>query len=200
MADLEAFRARTPSELPPAPAPGRMKKRRVAAQPFLRGPIPLAWMARAQKAGGSALAVGLALWFVRGVSGEPGPVKVTASVRRRFGLSRDQTGYGLRALEAAGLVAYVKKGRGRCAVVEIVGAENPGGGTAMKPNGRGLRISGASPDLNRSVTLRARVAEIGKPYPGVGFAGSCQQPQDPTPTSHAKTRSRVGVFPSRPQS
>lgn len=120
MADLEAFRARTPSELPPAPAPGRVKKRRLAAQPFLRGPIPLAWLARAHEAGGSALAVGLALWFVRGVSGKAGPVKVDSSTRRRFGLSRDQTSYGLRALEAAGAARYVKKGRGRCAVVEII--------------------------------------------------------------------------------
>jgi hypothetical protein len=49
-------------------------------------------------------------------------VKVSSSVRRRLELSRDQTGYGLRALEAAGLVNYVKKGLGRCAVAEIVGA------------------------------------------------------------------------------
>jgi len=125
MADLEAFRARTPFELPPVPTPGRQKKRHVAAQPFLRGPIPLAWLARAHKAGGSALAVGLALWFVRGVSGKRGPVKVDSSVRRRFGLSRDQTGYGLRALEAAGLAGYVKKGRGHCAVVEIVERQEP---------------------------------------------------------------------------
>ncbi len=121
MADLEAFRAQTPAELPAPPSPGRMKRRRVVAEPFLRGPIPLAWLARAHKAGGSALAVGLALWFVRGVNkGRAGPVKVDSSTRRRFGLSRDQTGYGLRALEAAGLAGYVKKGRGRCAVVEIV--------------------------------------------------------------------------------
>jgi len=128
MADLEAFRARSPDELPPAPTPGRVKKQRPhGTEPFLRGPIPLEWLARAHAAGGSALAVGLALWFVRGVSGKPGPAKVSSSVRRRFELSRDQTGYGLRALEAAGLVNYVKKGRGRCAVVEIVGARPPGG-------------------------------------------------------------------------
>ena len=128
MADLEAFRARTPSELPPVPNPGRLKKRPPPARlPFLRGPIPLEWLAKAHKAGGSALAVGLALWFVRGVNkGKAGAVKVDSSTRRRFGLSRDQTGYGLRALEVAGLARYVKKGRGRCAVVEIV--DRPEGG------------------------------------------------------------------------
>lgn len=121
MADLEAFRARSSSELPPAPSPHRTKAKQPGTRPpFLRGPIPLAWLARAHEAGGSALAVGLALWFVRGVSKKSGPVKVDSSTRRRFGLSRDQTGYGLRALEAAGLAGYVKKGRGRCAVVEIL--------------------------------------------------------------------------------
>jgi DNA-binding transcriptional ArsR family regulator len=120
MADLEAFRAQSPDELPPVPSPARTKKKRAhATEPFLRGPVPVAWLARAHAAGGSALAVGLALWFVRGVSGERAPVKVGSSVRRRFELSRDQTGYGLRALEAAGLVCYVKRGRGRCPVVEI---------------------------------------------------------------------------------
>jgi hypothetical protein len=131
MADLEAFRARSPDELPPPPAPGRPKKKRAhGTEPFLRGPIPLAWLARAHAAGGSALAVGLALWFVRGVSGRRAPVKVDSSVRRRFELSRDQTGYGLRALEAAGLVARVKKGRGRCAVAEIL--DGPGGGSGER--------------------------------------------------------------------
>jgi hypothetical protein len=131
LADLEAFRARTPDELPPQPSLRRAHKRppAAAAQPFLRGPIPVAWLAQAHEAGGSALAVGLALWFVRGVnSGHRGPVKVGSSLRRRFNLSRDQTGYGLRALEAARLVAYVKGGRGRCAVVEIVDKLQPEGG------------------------------------------------------------------------
>jgi len=120
MTDLEAFRARTPAELQTAPVAGRQKVHRATTEPFLRGPIPLAWLARAHRAGGSAMAVGLSLWFVRGVSGKRGPVKVDSSTRRRFELTRDQTGYGLRALEAAGLVGYVKKGRGHCAVVEIL--------------------------------------------------------------------------------
>jgi hypothetical protein len=121
MADLEAYRAQNPSELPPAPVPPRTKAKPTDTRaPFLRGPIPLAWLARAHEAGGSALAVGLALWFVRGVSKKLGPMKVDSSTRRRFRLSRDQTGYGLRALEAAGLARYVVRGRGHCAVVEIL--------------------------------------------------------------------------------
>jgi hypothetical protein len=134
MADIESFRARTQAELPPIPVTGRQKARRPATEPFLRGPIPLAWLARAHRAGGSALAVGLSLWFVRGVSGKRGPVKVDSSTRRRLELSRDQTNYGLPALEAAGLIRYVKKGRGHCAVVEILDHPKrpaPHGGIAL---------------------------------------------------------------------
>jgi len=126
MADLEAFRVHYGGDLVPLPNPPPSKKRHRSDQPFLRGPIPLAWLARAHDAGGSALAAGLMLWFLRGVSGKTGPVKVGAAVRHRLGLSRDQTRRGLAALEAAGLVARVKKGRGHCAVVEIV--EGPGSG------------------------------------------------------------------------
>lgn len=132
MADLEAFRVHYGADLVPVPNAPRSKKRRRLAQPFLRGPVPLAWLARAHAAGGSALAAGLMLWFIAGVSGKAGPVKVGAAVRHRLGLTRDQTRRGLAALEAAGLVARVKKGRGRCAVVEIV--EGSGGGICG-PNG-----------------------------------------------------------------
>lgn len=118
---LAAYGTKSPSELPPPPKPsGRTKKAGPTLHPFLRGPIPVEWLARAHEAGGSALAVGLSLWFVRGVSGATGPVKMRSATRARFRLTPDQTRGGLRALEAAGLVDYVKGGRGRCAVVAIV--------------------------------------------------------------------------------
>jgi len=120
MADVESFRARSPTELPPAPRPGHGVKRPKTTEPFLRGPIPIAWLKRAHRAGGASLTLGLALWFVRGVSGMRGPVKVSRSVRCRFGLSADQVRYGLQRLESARLVRFAVRGRGRCAVVEIV--------------------------------------------------------------------------------
>jgi hypothetical protein len=116
--DLKAYRAECQAELPPTPS--RKTKKLRTSLPFLRGPVPLGWLAAAHAAGGSALAVGVALWFQRGVRGDVSPVKVTSAVRRRLELSQDQSRRGLAALESAGLARVVKGGRGRCAVVEIV--------------------------------------------------------------------------------
>ena len=117
---MENFRAGSPAELPPPPRPKRSPKRPLQTRPFLRGPVPMDWLARAHEAGSSALAVGLALWFVRGFSGKASPVKVNSALRRRVGLTRDEARRGIRALEIAGSARVVVGGRGRCPVVEIV--------------------------------------------------------------------------------
>jgi hypothetical protein len=120
LGDIERFRAGA-TESPPLPCPPAPKRGgRGYGSPFVRGPLPLAWLAAAKKAGSSALAVGLALWFQRGVRPNSLPVKVTRSVARQMDLSQDQTRRGLAALQSAGLVTIVQGGRGRCPVVEIV--------------------------------------------------------------------------------
>lgn len=70
---------------------------------------------------------GLCLWFVRGVSKKTGPIRVSAAVRKKMRLSAGQMLRGLRALEAGGLARFVKEGRGRCPVVEIVVQLRPRG-------------------------------------------------------------------------
>jgi len=117
MIRLEDFRAASAAELPPVPTRKEARPRR---DPFLRGPVPLEWLARACKLPKSAVAVGLALWFLRGVRGNHGPVKVTSAVRRVMQLTNEQARRGVHALSEAGLVRVVKGGRGHCAVVEIV--------------------------------------------------------------------------------
>jgi hypothetical protein len=117
MIRLEDFRAASPAELPPVPPRKQTGPRR---DPFLRGPVPLEWLARACALPKSAVAVGLALWFLRGVRGNHGPVKVTSAVRRVMQLTNEQARRGVHALSNAGLVRLVKGGRGHCAVVEIV--------------------------------------------------------------------------------
>lgn len=118
MRSLEDYGAASQDELPPPPKLGQ--RRRLGAEPFLRGPIPLAWLARAAQLRKPALPAGIALWFVRGVSNKTGAVRVSAAVRKKVGQSAGQMLRGLRALEEAGLVRFVKDGRGRCPVVEIV--------------------------------------------------------------------------------
>jgi hypothetical protein len=110
------YRAASPAALPPAPK----SRRRRLQEPFLRGPVPMPWLAKAQTLTKAAMGVAIALWFQKGVRGQGGPVKVTSAVRRHMGLSNDQTRRGIQALTAAGLLRVCKGGRGRCAVVEIV--------------------------------------------------------------------------------
>ena len=115
---VEDYGTTCANELPPPLRPGQ--KRRLRAEPFLRGPIPLEWLARAAQLRKPAIPAGLCLWFVRGVSKKTGPIRISAAVRKKMGLSGGQMLRGLRALQAGGLVRFVKDGRGRCPVVEIV--------------------------------------------------------------------------------
>jgi hypothetical protein len=121
--NIEDYGADSAHELPPAPRPGQ--RRRLRAEPFLRGPIPLEWLSRAATLRKPALPAGLALWFNRGVSKKAGPTRASAAVRKKMRLSAGQMLRGLRALESAGLVRFVKEGRGRCPVVEIVAQLRP---------------------------------------------------------------------------
>jgi len=115
---LKSYGAQSAAELPPPPAPKRRRPRRV--RPFLRGPIPMDWLASAHRAGKPALAVGLALWFTRGVSQSSAPVRLSSAIRRRLEISKTDSRRGVAALCGAGLARVVKGGRGRCPVVEIV--------------------------------------------------------------------------------
>lgn len=115
------YRAASPAALPPTPK----SHRRRPQEPFLRGPVPMPWLAKAQTLTKAAMGVAIALWFQRGVRGQSGPVKVTGAVRRQMGLSNDQARRGIQALTAAGLLRVRKGGRGRCTIVEIVAYRSP---------------------------------------------------------------------------
>lgn len=113
---------------PPAAASDQARKRKKDA--FVKGPVCVRWLARAVRLRKPALAAGLALWFLRGVTYNAGPYKITRAVRNRFQLSGPQMLRGLRALEGAKLVRFIKSGRGRCAVVDIIDL------TPYRPNKR----------------------------------------------------------------
>ena len=82
-----------------------------AKRQFVKGPIPLPWLCSASQLPGSALCVGLVLWYLVGVS-KSKEVKLTTKKLKAWGLSHDQKTRGLSHLERAGLVK-VKRGTGR---------------------------------------------------------------------------------------
>ena len=96
----------------------RAKKAKRQGAQFLRGPVPLAWLYRAAKLPGKALAVSLAVHYKAGVENTREPIAVTAKLLERFGVSRKAGYRGLEALERTGLVS-VDRRRGRCPRVTI---------------------------------------------------------------------------------
>ncbi len=113
------YRAASPAELPPAPKQKQSRRGNVGEK-FLRGPVPIPWLAAAHRQCKSAMGIAIALWLEIGMRGNREPIRVTRKIRRHMGLSNDQAQRGIHALAAAGLLRVCKGGRGRCAIVEIV--------------------------------------------------------------------------------
>jgi hypothetical protein len=78
---------------------------------FLKGPVPLPWLALAGRQPGKALHVAVVLWFLAGVM-RSSTVALSGEVLKPFGVDRRAGHRGLTALERAGLVA-VERHRGR---------------------------------------------------------------------------------------
>lgn len=87
----------------------REQQRKRRSQEFLRGPIPIFWLAEAVQCGKLALAAGLLLWFRKGCQRSAKPVTVSERQYKQFGLSRQTFARGLIRLEAVGLVGVERK-------------------------------------------------------------------------------------------
>ena len=119
--DVDAFRMEMPPPAIVGPITGRRKKG-ATTDPFLAGPVPMWWLARAYRLGAAALAVGLALWHAQRMrEGRSGPIKVNAATRRPMGLSHDQARRGVHALHGDRLVA-IHVG-GRVAALTLIGPD-----------------------------------------------------------------------------
>ena len=70
---------------------------------FLKGPIPLDWLAAAAQLPGKAINVGLALWWLAGMS-KTGVLKLTRQSQIAMNISKDAERDGLRRLQRAGLI------------------------------------------------------------------------------------------------
>ena len=85
---------------------------------FVMGPIPLAWLGPATRLPGKALAVGLAIWYLRGLK-KLETVMLTGPILNQFGVDRHAKYRALVALEKAGLVR-VERQKGKNPTVEIL--------------------------------------------------------------------------------
>ena len=75
---------------------------------FLKGPIPLSWLAVAAGCSGRALHAALLIWY-RAFLTRGQPVKIPAHDRNLFGLDRKSLNRAVSALECAGLVRVERK-------------------------------------------------------------------------------------------
>lgn len=93
------------------------RKLRIQGQ-FLKGPIPLADIARASRLPGQALGLFLAVHHRTALTG-CSSVTLPAALLQQLGISRDAKARALHALEQASLVT-VERASGRTAKVQLV--------------------------------------------------------------------------------
>ena len=86
---------------------------------FLKGPIPVSWLARAAKCGLPALVIGLELWLLSGLRKSKVVDLNLSRLRLAVVRARQSNQRGLRNLEEAGLVR-VTRHPGRRSRVEIL--------------------------------------------------------------------------------
>ena len=103
-----------------ATKPSKLRRRQTGK--FLRGPVPLAWLARAAAMPGKSLAVGLAIWFEYGITGRK-EIVVGRGLLDKLNVN-SKAGYrALRALETVGLVS-VDRHVGRRPRVKILAVQS----------------------------------------------------------------------------
>jgi hypothetical protein len=95
---------------------------------FLKGPIPLSWLAAAARLPGRSLHVGLAIWCAAGRQ-RTHQVTLPNIDAGTFGLSRNTKYRALQWLEGAGLISVERK-IGRAPIVTVL---EEGGARARTP-------------------------------------------------------------------
>ena len=86
---------------------------------FLKGPIPVNWLAQAAECGLPALVIGLELWLLSGLRKSKVVDLNLSRLRLSVVRARQSNQRGLRQLEEAGLVRVIRR-PGRRSQVEIV--------------------------------------------------------------------------------
>ena len=84
--------------------PKRKLPRHHGNEHFIKGPIPLDWIAMAAKLPGKSCQVGNALWYLAGLNNSVPTIKLTQTVLNKFGVTRHCKYRALRCLEQAKLI------------------------------------------------------------------------------------------------
>ena len=84
----------------------------------MKGPIPMAWLNEAAKLPGKALNLGIAIWWLAGMS-KTTAFKLTGKALDQLDISRDAASSALKRLEAQGLIR-VQRLPGQRPTVEIL--------------------------------------------------------------------------------
>jgi hypothetical protein len=87
-------------------------------EPFLKGPISIAWLSRAAFLPGKAINVALAIQWIFGMSAN-NPIKLTKKSMVIFNFSSDAANDALRRLESEGLIS-VQRHPGQRPWIEVV--------------------------------------------------------------------------------
>lgn len=85
---------------------------------FVRGPIQLEWMQATCRLGGKCTAIGVCIWYLKGMS-KFESIILSPSVLRKFGVGRHSVYRHLAKLEVAGLIE-VKRSPGSAFRVKVV--------------------------------------------------------------------------------
>jgi hypothetical protein len=86
--------------------------------PFLKGPIPMAWLNEAAKLPGKTLNLGLAIWWLAGMA-KTKTFKLTGKALDQLDISRGAAADALKRLEGRGLIR-VQRAPGQRPTVEIL--------------------------------------------------------------------------------
>ncbi len=103
--DLSQFSLKGTPPSWPSEGP-KVSKLRGVTVPFIKGPIPLAWMKAAAMLPGKSLHVGLALWCLAGLK-KTKTVPLGNRLLKSFGVDRKAKGRCLKAMQGAGLITVV---------------------------------------------------------------------------------------------
>ena len=97
----DSFKEPPPSRPPQRPIVSNLRN---APAPFIKGPIPLAWITAAAMLPGKSLQVGLALWYLAGL--KKTKTVPLGNLLPKFGVDRKSKGRCLKLMERAGLTPF----------------------------------------------------------------------------------------------